>query len=1065
MCGARCGVTWLEGMSVSASKELYPFGSLVWRSIGPHRGGRVVAVAGHPTQPGTFYFGGAAGGVWKSTSGGALWENVSDGFFKTAAVGSIAVAESDPNVIYVGTGETAIRSNVSHGDGVYKSTDGGASWTNVGLAATRHIGDILIHPSNPDIVYVAAFGHAWGPNPERGVYRTKDGGDSWELVLHTDDKSGAIDITWDPHNPRILYASLWEAQRYPHALTSGGEGSGIWKSTDGGDSWSDITRNEGLPQAGLLGKIGVAASPAKPGRVWAIIEHETEGAVYRSDDFGASWRKLSTESELRSRPWYYMHIYADPSDANTVWVLTTGCFKSSDGGATFETIPTPHGDNHDLWIDPRDSNRMIEGNDGGATVTFDGAQHWSSILNQPTAQFYHVVADDQVPYHVYGSQQDNWAMRLPSISFEGAISWKDYVEPGGGESGHIAISPKPPHIVYGGGIGTGAGHGRLLAWNPETRQARNVTVWPEAHGFGAGANMLKYRFQWTFPIEISPHDPDSVYITSNFVHRSTDEGTSWQTLSPDLTRNDPEKIQSSGGPITADNSGAEIYCTIFAFRESPHEKGVFWAGSDDGLVHISRDGGQTWDKITPPDLPEWAQIYTIEPSPHDKASAYLAATRYKLDDTRPYLYKTNDYGQTWTKIVAGIPDDEFTRVIREDPERRGLLYAGSETGVYVSFDDGGNWQRLESNLPVAPIHDLVIKDTDLLAATHGRAFWILDDVTPLRQQQPGASGTRLYQPRPATRYRHYGRAFGLTPDITNYKMTGPVTVAYTPKKLPTGGFSEAFLDAGQNPPDGAIVHYWLDSAPGEDEEVTLTFLDADGNELRSFSSKDEDAPKPSKLAGANRFVWNLRAAKPTALEGAEKPKGFAAMMEGAVAPKVVPGSYQVRLKVGDTEQTQPFEVLPDPRFAERAADIQAQYEIKSGIRDQLSEVHGTLNQLHKVKKQVEAWEERAKADNQEEIATRAAALKEQLTGIEGELVNLDDDKPKPGPAKLKEKLITLSIMVDESDHAPTQGAEEVYGHLSEDIVTQKARLQQVIADEVAKLNDLIAKAKLPPIGA
>ncbi|HEV7126807.1 MAG TPA: hypothetical protein VGN32_05120, partial [Ktedonobacterales bacterium] len=713
------------------------FGSLEWRCIGPHRGGRVVAVAGHPTAAGTFYFGACAGGVWKTTSGGAYWENVSDGYFKTAAIGALAVSDSDPNVLYAGTGEATIRGNVSHGDGVYTSTDGGHTWRHAGLEDTRHIGAIVIHPKNPRIAYVAALGHAWGRNQQRGVFRTTDGGATWDRVLFKSDRAGAVALAMDPHHPDVLYATIWQVQRHPHGLVSGGEDSGLWQTTDGGDHWTDLTRAPGLP-TGMLGKLGVAASPAQPGRVWALIEAvsadgKDEGGVFRSDDWGATWQRLSTENNLRRRPWYYMHIFADPQDADTVWILNLQTWKSVDGGATFAVMPAPHGDNHALWIDPRDPNRLIQGDDGGAYVSYDGGRAWSSVLNQPTAQFYHVTTDDAVPYNVYGSQQDNWAMRVPSLDFEGAISWKNYVEPGGGESGYIAISRTPPHKVFGGAIGTGAGHGRLIAWNPDTGQKRNITVWPEDYGKGSGAGAMKERFQWTFPLEFSPHDPKVLYACSNHVLCSTDEGASWQTLSPDLTRNDPDRQGPSGGPITADNSGAEIYCTIFAFRESPHEAGVFWAGSDDGLVHLSRDGGKTWHDVTPPGLPEWALISIIEPSPHDAATVYVAATAYKLDDLRPYLFKTTDYGATWTPITSGIPRHEFTRVVREDPNRRGLLYAGTETGLYISFDAGGSWHPFQANLPVAPIHDLIVKGTDLIVATHGRAFWILDDLTPLYQ--------------------------------------------------------------------------------------------------------------------------------------------------------------------------------------------------------------------------------------------------------------------------------------------------------------------------------------------
>ncbi|HUG16163.1 MAG TPA: glycosyl hydrolase [Thermomicrobiales bacterium] len=1036
--------------------------SLEWRCIGPHRGGRSVAVAGHPTEQGTFYFGAVAGGVWKTTSGGALWENISDGYLKTSAIGAIAVSEADANVIYIGTGETSIRSNVSHGDGVYKTTDGGKSWTNVGLKETRHIGDIQIHPKNEDIVYVAALGHAWGPNEDRGVYRTVDGGRSWDRILYKSSKAGAIDISLDPSNPRVIFAAMWEGQRYPHAASSGGEDSGIWRSTDGGDTWEDITRNKGLIQEGILGKIGVAASPARSGRVWALIEAE-EGGLFRSDDNGDSWQNLTDNPDLRRRPWYYMHVFADPSDSDTVWILNLACWKSIDGGKTFEQIPTPHGDNHGLWIDPRDSKRIIEGNDGGACVTFDGGFTWSSILNQPTAQFYHVTTDNQIPYNVYGSQQDNWAMRVPSIDFEGAISQRNYVEPGGGESGYIAISPKPPHKVYGGGIGTGLGHGRLIAWNPETGQKRNVTVWPEVHGFGAGADAMKYRFQWTFPVEFSPHDDDTLYACSNYVHRSTDEGTSWEVISPDLTRNDPEKIKSSGGPITADNSGAEIYCTIFAFKESAQEKGVFWAGSDDGLVNISRDDGKSWNDVTPPDLPEWALISVIELSPHDAGTAYVAATRYKHDDTKPYLYKTNDYGESWTSITNGIPVDEFTRVIRADPKRQGLLYAGTELGVCVSFDDGKNWQPLESNLPVTPIHDIVVKDTDLVAGTHGRSFWILDDLTPLHQMHEAmsAQSVALFKPRPTIRFRVYGRAFGRTSGITNYKMTGPVTVAYRPVETATGATREAFLDAGSNPPDGVIIHYYLKDASSED--VTLEILEADGEVIRSFSSKSEDPPRVPTGQGANRFIWDMRGRKATKLDDPPPNDRFGQMMEDAVAPRVIPGEYQVRLTVGETVVTETFEILADPRLTVSADDLRRQYELKAAVRDDVSRTHEALNQLRMIRKHVKSWEERFKDGDNPEIADAATAAKDALSEVESTLINVDANKPQPGTSKLKEKLVALSVMIDESDDAPTKGAQELHAQLGDQVEATKARLGQVIRDDVEKLNRLLLKSNVPII--
>ncbi len=597
--------------------------SLEWRSIGPYRGGRSVAVAGDPTNPLVFYFGSTGGGVWKTTDGGVYWENISDGFFKRASVGAIAVAPSDPNVIYVGMGESTIRGNVSHGDGVYKSTDGGKTWTHLGLADTRQIGKVRIHPQSPDLVYVAALGHAHGPNNERGIYRSHDGGKTWEQILFRSEDVGAHDLAMDPHNPRILYAAFWRARRVPYALQSGGEGCGLFKSSDGGDTWTEITRKPGLP-TGPVGKIGVTVSGARADRVWAIIEAE-DGAVFRSDDGGETWQRLCEERELRKRPWYYQHIHADPQDLETVWVLNVRCYKSIDGGRTFARVAVQHGDTHDLWIDPHNPQRMILGDDGGAAVTLNGGESWSSLYNQPTCEFYHVTTDNQVPYRVYGAQQDNSTITVPSRSRLSAITQADYYEIGGGESGYIAVRPDDPNIVYAGNY-----LGYLTRYDHRTGQAREITVWPE-YGSGWAAKDVKYRFQWTFPILLSPHDPNVLYATGNHAFRSTDEGSSWEEISPDLTRNDKSTMELSGGPITKDSVGTEFYGTIFAFVESPLVRGLLWAGSDDGLIHISRDNGETWENVTPKELPEWALISIIEPSPHDAATAYVAATRYKLD--------------------------------------------------------------------------------------------------------------------------------------------------------------------------------------------------------------------------------------------------------------------------------------------------------------------------------------------------------------------------------------------------------------------------------------------------
>ena len=711
--------------------------AMPFRCIGPPRGGRVVAVAGHPREPAVFYFGAVAGGIWKTEDAGTTWRNVSDGYLATSSVGALAVSESEPGVIYAGMGESTIRTDVSHGDGVYKSSDGGQSWVHVGLSDSRHISEIRIHPRDPDRVYVAAQGHAFGPNPERGVYRSKDGGTSWEQVLRLSDRAGAADLALDAHHPNVLYASLWEAHRNFWELSSGGPGSGLWRSSDGGDTWTDLRSRLPLPASALLGKIGVSASAARRGRVWTLIESDAEGGLYRSDDFGETWTLASERQDLRYRPWYYMHVFADPLDEDTVYVCNLQMWKSTDAGANFTKIPTPHGDNHDLWIDPRDSRRMIQSNDGGANVSFNAGASWSSIYNQLTAQLYTIDTDGQRPhYFVYGTQQDNSSIGVPSGANDGAITWADCRIAGTGESGFVAVKPGDPDVVYVGAIGSSpGGQGALQRYDHRTGQIRLVNVWPEHHG-GMGAGELKYRFGWTYPIRFSPHVPDVLYVGGNQVFRSRDEGHTWEAISPDLTRAAGDKLGPSGGPITLDTSGAEHYCTLHTLEESPHEPGVIWAGSDDGLVHVTRDGGASWHDVTPPELPEWAFIRNVEPSPHEAGALYVAATRYKLDDYAPYIYKTNDYGKTWQAIVGigetSIPAHDFVRVVRADPRCTGVLYAGTETGLYVSLDDGASWRRWRSNFPVVPVYDLKVEGDELAIATHGRSFWIHDDLTPVR---------------------------------------------------------------------------------------------------------------------------------------------------------------------------------------------------------------------------------------------------------------------------------------------------------------------------------------------
>ncbi len=1031
---------------------------LKWRLIGPFRAGRVIAVAGHPTDQATFYFGSTGGGVWKTNDVGRTWSNISDGFFKRASVGAIAVSESDPNVIYAGMGEATIRGNVSHGDGIYKSTDGGQSWTNVGLQSTRNIGRVRVHPQNPDLVYVAALGHAHGPNKERGVFRSKDGGKNWEPVLFKSEQTGAIDLTIDAHNPRVLYAAFWQAKRTPYSLESGGPECGIWRSVDGGDTWEDITRNEGLPQ-GTLGKIGISASPAQANCVYALIEAE-DGAVFKSTDRGATWQRMSEDRELRQRPWYFNHIFADPTDADTLWVLNFYTWKSTDGGKTFDQMPTPHADNHDLWIDPHNPRRIIIGHDGGASVSLNGGETWSDILNQPTVEFYHVTTDNQTPYRVYGAQQDNTTISVPSRSNYAAITQAEWTEVGGGESGYIAVDPRDPNIIYAGSYG-----GVITRLDQRTGQRRGINVWPEAMT-GHGAKDVKYRFQWTYPIMLSPHDPDTLYITSNVVHRTRNEGQSWEDVSPDLTRNDRSKMEPSGGVVTRDNTGAEYYGTIFAFAESPVKQGVLWTGSDDGLIHVSQDGGENWENVTPPDMPEWALISIIDASPHDAAAAYVAATCYKSDDFQPYLFKTSDYGKSWTKIVNGIPADDFTRVIREDPERRGLLYTGTETGVYVSFDDGAMWERFQGNLPVTPIHDLVVKDSDLILATHGRSFWILDDLTAIRQAADATQAT-LFPPRPTVRYASI-RGFGGGAGRGNqYQGVAASLVTFKMIDGKNGDKTQKLVDAGENPPDGVMVFYYLPEAP--DGEMTLRFSDANGNEIRTYSNQNDDAKKNGKnktrvpaTSGMNRFVWDMRYPDAVNVEGAVFRSG------GITGPTAPPGTYTVTLKIGDSELSQSFEIVKDPRVNASQEDFDAQFEMLRKIQDKLSAVHTGINQIREIRTQVEAWEKRT-ADRDDAVPVHEAAeeLKKALTGIEEELMEprLQVSKdPLHFPLKLNNQLTALASNVASADGAPTEQERAVFDHLAGKADKQLEALHKLVDEDLATFNKMVEETKMPLVG-
>jgi photosystem II stability/assembly factor-like uncharacterized protein len=1028
------------------------FKALRWRLVGPFRGGRVDAVAGDPSRPLVFYFGAVNGGVWKTTNAGQTWRNVTDGKSDISSVGALAVAQSDPNVIYVGTGESQPREDLTYGTGVYRSTDGGGSWQHLGLNDTQQIGDVVVDPRDADRVYVAAIGHAFGPNAERGVFRTTDGGRTWRKVLFLNDSTGAMDLTIDPTNPRILFASMWKFQRTPWSMEAGGGRSGLWKTTDGGDTWREITFNAGIPKK-ALGKIGISISPANPRRVYASIEApDSSGGIFRSDDGGDTWELASGDQKWSVRPWYYSAVTADPMDENTVYVMNLSVWRSVDGGRNFTRIRVPHGDTHIMWIDPRDSKRLINGNDGGATVSMDGGETWSSIYNQPTAQFYHVTTDNQWPYRIYGAQQDNSTVSIVSRSDDGSIGERDYFPVAGCENAHIAVDPRDPNVTYGGCY-----TGFLSRVDRAKRQERDISVWM-ANYDGWPASDIPYRFQWTFPVVISPHDPNTIYATSQYVHRSTDEGGSWSQISPDLTIKDPATLKRSGGPIHGDMTGTEWYATIYAFAESPVVKGLLWAGSDDGLIHVSRDGGTRWENVTPPGYGRFTRTAVIEPSRHDPGAAYVAGTRYQLDDFRPYLWKTTDYGKTWTAINAGIPGGAYTRTIREDPVRRGLLYAGTETGVYVSFNDGARWEPLQLNLPRASVRDLRVHGADLIAATHGRSFWVIDDISLLRQigdsVTGGARGAFLFQPSTAIRW-----------------VSG-------------GGSS---LTAGQNPRGGAYVDYYLRGVPSR---VTLEFRDANGQMIRSYTSEssEPDTTKKSPVdsiamraresmrdslvyepadsvvsarPGGNRFVWNLRYPGATRLKNTLIDEGT---LDGPMAP---PGNYSVRLIAGRDTMTRQFAVAADPRVKTSTAELVAQFELIKRVRDRINDVSDAAMRVESIQSQLDQRVTLTKDQSYaKRVSDAAKPLRDKLETIRAELYEVGchvDQCSLDQPMKLYNMLLTTNMQIQTGDYAPTKQHGEMFTYFSDKVGEQLRKLQQLEDADLAAVNRILSDLQVPPV--
>ena len=1050
-----------------------PWHGLTWRSIGPFRGGRVLAVTGVMGDPHTYYFGGVGGGVWKATDGGLTWRPMTD---KTkdmsASIGAIAVAPSDPNVIYAGTGEACIRGNIIAGNGVYKSIDAGKTWNFVGLRDTQAIGRLIINPKNPDIVFVAALGHPFGPNRERGIFRTTDGGKNWSNVLFKDENTGGIDLAFDPTNTNVIFAAMYQARRSPWGMDSGGPGSGLYRSTDGGATWKHLA-GHGLPD-GIIGRIGVAVAYANGNRVWALIEAD-KGGLFRSDDGGDSWTLVNSDRQYRQRAFYYTHAFADPRSPDAVYVLNTGMYRSIDGGRTFRPIRTPHGDNHGFWVDPADPERMIESNDGGANVSTNGGASWTTQGNQPTAQFYHAVTDNRFPYYVYGAQQDNSTVGIANANKRGGgIDRPEWYAVGGGESGYIAPDPKDPEIVYAGSYG-----GEITRYDHHTGEQKNITPWP-INPIGSAAADQKYRFQWTEPIVFSPHDQNTLYFAAQVLFKTTDAGTHWEVISPDLTRNDKSKQQSAGGPITKDNTGVEVYDTIFSVVESPLQKDLIWAGSDDGLIHVTTDGGKNWSNITPKNMPEWGTVNMIEASMYNPGTAYVAVDVHRLDNFAPYIFKTSDFGKTWTSITNGIPAGDYAHAVREDRKRKGLLYAATEKGVYVSFDDGANWQSLQTNLPVVPVWDLWVHDNDLIAATHGRSFWILDDLAPLQQFKAEVANedVHLYTPSPANHTEFGGGGFG------------------------GGGGGAAAV--GQNPPAGAVIYYSLKTAIKKPEErraaggpeqqrpaessneaggrarnapVTLEIVDQSGKVIRKFPPKPQPGEEPAPAeeegfgrpparplpteAGLNRYVWDLR------YEGASRVPRSPLWGGTTDGPKALPGTYQVRLTVNGKSYTALLEIKADPRLQAGQQDLEKQFDLLLKIRDRVTQTHDTVNQIRDIRGQTEALNKRLQGQPQAKaVADAGKQLDKKMTEIEEVLIQTKAKSNQDVlnyPIRLNNYLVALTGVVGSSDSAPTQASFEVFDMLSKQLDEQLAKWKTVMSADIPAYNDVVRKQEVPAI--
>ena len=989
--------------------------SIEWRSIGPFRGGRASSVAGVIGQPNTYYFGATGGGVWKTKDGGQSWNNISDGYFG-GSIGAVSVSMSDPNIIYVGTGEETVRGNVSPGyGGFWKSYDAGKTWEKLNLNVDQvQVGRIIIHPKNPDVVLIALIGDLFKNSKERGIYKTSDGGKNWRKVLYVNERSGGNDIIFDPGNPRVIYASTWNIRRTPYSLESGGNGSYLWKSTDEGNTWKNISNSDGLPK-GILGKIGVAVSPVNPDIVYALIENKN-GGLFKSLDAGKSWKLINKDRNLRQRAWYYTRIYADTKLEDRIYVMNVQFWRSEDGGKTFKSYDTPHGDHHDLWIDPLNNKRMIVADDGGAQVSYDDAKNWSTYMNQPTAQYYRVATDNSFPYNILVAQQDNSTQRIPHRVNRGGISEKDWESSAGGESAHLAADPLNPKIVYGGSYG-----GYLTRLDHETGESRSINVWPN-NPMGHGAEDMKYRFQWNFPIFFSPHNKQKLYTTSNHFHQTSNEGQTWEVISPDLTRNEKEKLGPSGGPITKDNTAVEYYATIFAACESPYEEGLLWAASDDGLIHISKDSGNNWENVTPKNSPTHIMWNSVDPDPFVKGGLYAAGTLYKTGDYKPYLYKTKDYGKSWEKIDFGIQKNHFTRVLRADPKRKGLLYAGTESGVYVSFDDGESWNSFQHNLPLVPITDLTIKNNNLIAATQGRSVWLIDDLTPLHQlnNEVLSSDFHIFKP------------------IGSYRMGYPSSRTNSSKN-------------GINHHNGVKVFFNIDSTKvwKDSLRVSLEFMDSNKKTIKVFSNFSKENTLIVKN-GSNSFVWNMRYNNAKSFDGLIM---WAASLSG---PKAIPGKYFAKLSINGKSKETEFFILKDERSKSTIDDLKDQFNFLIEIRDKISEIHQSISDMRLVTNQINTF--KSKIENNKEIITKMKNLIDEIKVIENELYqtkNKSRQDPLNYPIKLNNKLAHLSSVAGNGNYKPTDQMIEVKNELIKKINQELKKWDLIKKEKLKNLNNEI----------